>query len=150
MAAEPKVEKIVAELLRRIKAAFPRVFIQRGFFGDENTIWPAIYIDDDVENSELDRTRKRGMYDRKASVTVSYFFKGPTNMETAKATANLEKAKLCNALELDDTFAGLCTHYGEVECNKIFYKTNGIQVAVEYVFEYSEPAAWATPTIGRM
>ena len=150
MATEPKIESIVTELMKRVRAVFPRVFIQRGFFGDENTIWPAIYIDENLVDSINDRTSRRGMYDRKASVSISYFFKGPTDLENVLRTANIEKFKLCTAIETDDDFVGLCTKYGEVEFDKVFYKSGGIQISVEYSFEYSEESPWATANARRM
>lgn len=136
--------------MTRIKAAYPRVFIQRGFFADENTIWPAIYVNEDLEQTTSDRLKGRGKYDRKASVMISFFFKGPSDLQQAMATANIEKNKLCFAIELDDDFNGLCTHYAEVEFDKVFYKANGIQVAVEYSFEYSEMAPWQVTNARRM
>lgn len=90
------------------------------------------------------------MYDREASVSVSYFFKGPTDLETVLRTANLAKFNICTAIETDDDFAGLCTHYGEVEFDKVFYKANGIQISIEYSFKYSEESPWATATARRM
>lgn len=150
MATEPKIELIVTELMGRIKAVYPRVFVQRGFFADENTIWPAIYVDEDIESSSIDRINRRGLYDRKASLNISYFFKGPTDLIGALRIANIEKFKLCTAIETDDDFAGLCNLYGEVECDKVFYKANGIQIAIQYSFEYSEESPWATANARRM
>ena len=150
MAIEPKIELVLAELNRRLKAVYPRIPLQRGFFAEENTVWPSLYIIEDLETSDLDRTRKRGMYERTASVSISYFFKGPTDLQDALHIANVEKFKLCTAIELDDDFSGLCNHYREVEFDKIFYKSNGIQIAIEYSFEYSEESPWATANARRM
>lgn len=147
---DPKIEKIIDELMRRIKLVYPRHFLQRGFFADENTVWPAIYVVEDIEATTSDRLKRKGMYDRRASVMISLFFKGPSDLQQAMGTANVEKNKLCYAIELDDDFAGMCTHYGEVEFDKVFYKSNGIQIAVEYVFEYSEHSPWQVTNARRM
>ena len=150
MAAEPKIEKIIHELLDRIKAVYPRVPIQRGFFADENTTWPSIYILEDVENSVIDRRERRGLYNRTATVSIAFFFKSDTDLQKAMYMANVEKFKLCSAIETDDSFNGLVNNYGEVGCDKAFYKANGIQVSVDYSFEYSEESPWATATARRM
>lgn len=150
MASGPKIEDIISELMTRLRASYPMVFIQRGFFAEENTIWPALYVDEGLIESNSDRLKRKGLYDRRATISLSYFFKGDTNLVTALRTANIEKFKLCTAIETDDDFNGLCTMYGEVEFDKVFYKPNGIQLSVEYSFEYSEESPWATANARRM
>jgi hypothetical protein len=147
---DPKIEKILDELIRRIRAVYPNVFIQRGFAAEENTIWPAIYIMEDVVNSVTDRLKKKGLYDRTALVYISYFFKGPTDMQQSYGMANVEKFKLCSAVETDEGFNGLCTHYGETEFDKVFYKAGGIQLSIGYQFEFSEEAPWVVNQPRRM
>jgi hypothetical protein len=148
--ADPKIEKIMAELTRRLKLKYPRVPIQRGFFGDEVTTYPSIYLMEDEEVSTLESHKKRGMYVRQARIGISFFLKGPTNPTEVYEKANKELYDLYGAVELDEHFADsdstLVLNYGVENTVKLFYKSNVIQLAVTYVFAYSEFAPWASKT----
>jgi hypothetical protein len=147
--ADPKPERIVKELIRRLADTYPRVPIDRGFFDDEVTTFPSIYIFEDVDRSTLHPTKRRNQYERVMEVMISYFVKGPTDRKETYAKANRERDDLYKAIELDPYFIPegekkpLCTHYGVVESVKVFYKANTIQLAITYNFAYVEDAPWA-------
>ena len=148
--ADPKIELILDELMKRLKAEYPRVPIQRGFFGDEVTVFPSIYIMESDESSDLRPTQRRGLYVREARVGISYFLKGPTEPTEVHEKANKELYDLYGAVELDENFNNgtkdLCLRYGVESTVKVYYKTNALQLAVTYVFAYSEFAPWADKT----
>ena len=143
----PKVESIIDELRSRLKTAFPRMHIQRGFAADEVTTFPSIYIMEGEEESEKSRTKRRGMYERRAYITVSYFLKGEDNSDPSETLikANQVLYDLYGAVETDELFNNLCTDYSVDNVVKVFYKTNAVQLAVTYEFAYTEFAPWANP-----
>jgi hypothetical protein len=147
--ADPKPERIVQELIRRLELVYPRMPIERGFFAEEVTLYPSIYIFEDVDKSTLHPTKRRGRYERIMLVHMSYFLKGPTNRKETYAEANRKREELYHAIELDEYFIPegdpkpLCTQYGVTESVKVFYKSNAIQLAITYAFAYVEDAPWA-------
>ena len=148
--SDPKIERVVAELIDRLRAAYPRTPIQRGFLGTEVTTFPSIYLMEDEEESDLEFTKRRGLYVREARVGISYFLKGPTDPNGVYEKANKELYDLYGAVETDEYFnngnENLCNRYSVENTAKIFYKANAMQLAVTYVFVYSELAPWASKT----
>lgn len=136
---------ISEEFERRLKEAFPQVPRQWGFFDTEVSTFPSFYIfENDIERSTMDVVQRRGQYTREYYIGLSYFFKGPTERGLLYRRAKEELLGIYQAIETDDTFGGLCTHYHVDEVTKVFYKTNALQLAISYKFTYVEMAPWAT------
>ena len=147
MHTDPKIEHILDELKSRLNTGFPRDPVQRGFVEDEVGVYPSIYIMEGDEESVKHPTGRRGMYVRKAYVSVCYFLKGDSNKNPSNlmAKANQVLYDIYATIETDEYFSNLCTDYSVDNVVKVFYKANVVQLAVTYEFVYTEFAPWANP-----
>lgn len=138
----PKAERIVQEFIRRLKGAFPRVHLERGFYGEKVTIFPSMYLFEAPEDSLKDRLKQKGMYKRILPLVLTYFVKGGDTQTQAAERAAVEVQKLYAAIEQDELFDGLVNDYSVTETIKLVYLDNAVQIAVTYVFHYGEYAPW--------
>lgn len=152
----PKRERIVQELLRRLRRAFPNVPTERGFFADAVTIFPSIYLFEDEETTERSRTDKRGLYVKTLPLVISFNLKGD-KQTTAYQKANTVLAELQQAVEYDELFCegfdgtgsppvntNLVTEYYLSAASIMLYMPNiAVNVEATYNFVYADFAPWA-------
>jgi len=136
-----KRERIVRELIARLKTGFPLVPIERGFVDDVVNQFPSIYLGEDTEAKVLHPTTRRGQYHCELPVVVVYFTKGDTK-KTLYEKANYALGEIASAVETDEEFSGMCTRYWMAEADLYFHPNLTIQVVATYRFAYTTFAPW--------
>ncbi len=145
----PKRIRIIAELIRRLQEKYPDTLLDRGFFADEVTVFPSMYVFEDTEGASSTPTARRGMYEKTLPVIVSYFVKG-IRQDDLYEKGNLLLAELQHNIEQDELFReggeggpNLVIRYGMTDDTLVLYAENVINVELTYNFVYSELAPWA-------
>ena len=128
-------EKIVQELMSRLKDAFPRVPIERGFVGAEVSQFPSIYIFEDVE--AIEKQKGKAVYKKKLPITIEYFEKS-NKPKDCYAEGNATVKALVTCIETDTSFGKLVMAYGLTQVNLALYKDNVVDTMVTYMFDYIE------------
>lgn len=128
-------EKIIAELVRRLNAAFPSVLITRGFMQPAPNVFPSICI---VEGEEKVENPSRMVYESDLQVKI-YYFIAEQDLTQIYPKGNDGLTAIRMAVDTDVTFANLVINYGII-FTEIFQEFQGIiQIQTIYHFRYLEP-----------
>lgn len=161
MADLTKRERIVVELMRRLRAAFPKMPVERGFFRPQVDVFPSIYVMEEEGTKSRHPQKRRGLYVVEFSISVSQWYAGiPLKDSFSKGNAYL--AQLTEVIEYDELFneeddrarpltvevAGNPGVESEEELVRVF-TDNKMELYMKYKFRYTEEAPWVQHTIGR-
>lgn len=161
MAEITKRERIIAELMRRLRAAFPRMVVERGFFKPQVDVFPSIYVLEDKGSKSRHPQKRRGLYVVEFTVSVSQWYAGIVHKD-AFTKGNEYLAQLTRVIECDELFneeddrarpltvevAGNPGFEAVEELVRVF-TDNKMELYIEYKFVYTEEAPWVQHTTGR-
>lgn len=160
MATITRRERIVQELERRIRVAYPKAVVERGWFKPPD-VYPSIYILEDVGIKERDPKKRRGLYIVSFTVSISQWYAG-VPLKDAYSKGNALLAQLTEVVECDELFnedgdrsrpltvdVGGAPGYECVEEIVRMFLDNKMEVYAEYKFTYTEEAPWVQTVTGR-
>jgi len=139
-----KKTQIVSRLKQRLSDWYVLEFDGRGphvYLGYpevEVTIFPSVWIFEDVEEAEFRLVHRAGLYDLRFRLTVEFFFR-PNRVQASYDEARSYLYKLRGAIEQDRDFGGLVYMYHMTRNETQLFRQDVVDVIVQYQFQYTEP-----------